>query len=78
MKDPNIKVEIKHSQSKNAWNVIGTIPGCKYKIARVPYHQDSKEGMEMYNTRQKNEALEHAEFICFCFNKSKQIVGGIF
>ena len=28
---------VKHSESKTAYNVIGTIPGLKYKIARCPY-----------------------------------------
>lgn len=28
---------MKHSESKTAYNVIGTIPGLKYKIARCPY-----------------------------------------
>ena len=34
---PKQKTEVKHSQSKNAWNVVGTGLGEKYKIARVPY-----------------------------------------
>lgn len=29
--------EVKHSQSKTAYNVVGTVLGCKYKIARCPY-----------------------------------------
>lgn len=68
-----MEVKIKHSESKTAWNIIGTIPGGKYKIARIPYHQDDKKGMEMYNTKQKVEALEHAEFIMFCFNNENKI-----
>lgn len=29
--------EVKHSESKPAYNVIGTVLGSKYKIARCPY-----------------------------------------
>lgn len=74
MENPNIKVKIKHSESKKAWNIIGTMPGEKYKIARIPYHEENGEGWEMYNTRQKAEALKHAEFIVFCFNNSNEIL----
>lgn len=74
MENPKINVKIKHSESKNAWNIIGTMPGKKYKIARIPYHQEEKEGWEMYNTRQKAEALKHAEWISFCFNNSDRII----
>jgi len=34
MKDPKINTEVKHSQSKDAWNVVGTTLTKKYKIAR--------------------------------------------
>ena len=68
MENPNIKVKIKHSESKTAWNIIGLKAGAKYKIARVPYYKSEGEDMEIYNTRQKVEALKHAEFIAFCFN----------
>ena len=61
-------VKIKHSESKNAWNIIGDIAGGKYKIARIPYHQNEEKGMEMHNTRQKADALNDAEFISFCLN----------
>ena len=66
--------KIKHSQSKNAWNIIGDIPGCKYKIARIPYYQSKEKGMDMYNTRQKSEALDDAEFISFCLNNRQSIL----
>lgn len=29
--------QVKHSESKAAWNVVGTKLGGKYKIARCPY-----------------------------------------
>jgi hypothetical protein len=66
--------KIKHSESKNAWNVIGDIAGSKYKIARIPYYQSKEKGMEVYNTRQKSEALEDAEFISFCLNNRQPIL----
>ncbi len=62
----SIKTEVKHSESKPAWNVIGTELGGKYKIARVPYCVI--DGDEILTTLNKNEALEHAMFISSCFN----------
>jgi len=29
--------DIRHSESKNAYNVVGTVLGGKYKVARCPY-----------------------------------------
>lgn len=63
----SIEVKVVHSQSKSAWNVIGTFPGQKYKIARIPYL--IVENSEILTTQNKNEALEHALFISECFNR---------
>lgn len=71
MKHPNLRTKVKHSESKNAWNVIGDVPGCKYKIARVPYLV--VDDSEILTTRNKAEALEHAMFISFCFNNPERI-----
>lgn len=71
MKHPDIKTKVKHSESKNAWNVIGDTLGGKYKITRVPYLL--LDGSEILNTRAKAEALEHAIFISFCFNNPNKI-----
>ena len=71
MKHPNLNVKVKHSETKDAWNIIGDIPGDKYKIARVPY--SLIDGNEIGNTRSKSKALEHALFIAFCFNNSNKI-----
>jgi len=71
MKHPKTETEVKHSQSKKAWNVIGTIPGRKYKIARVPYFHDKR--YPEISTKNKAEALEHAEFISWCFNHPDKI-----
>lgn len=70
MKNPKIKTKVVHSQSKPAWNVIGTQLSCKYKIARIPYIVTENE---VIATREKSEALNHAEFISFCFNNSDAI-----
>ena len=65
MKDiKDIKTEVVHSKTKNAWNIIGTKVGGKYKIARVPYFAQAC----------KIEAFRHAEFISFCFNNSDSIL----
>ena len=62
-----IQTTVKHSLSKPAWNIVGVMPGGKYKIARVPYLV--VEDDEILNTRNKAEALEHAMFISKCFNE---------
>jgi hypothetical protein len=72
MEDPKIEVEVKHSESKPAWNIIGTQPGKKYKIARVPYLVI--DGSEMSTEFHKSEALRHAKFISYCFNNSAEIL----
>ena len=73
MKDPNIKTRVVHSQSKSAYNVVGTNPGAKFKIARVPYFE-LKTDDPFVNDFNKDEAFLHAEFISFCFNNSKEII----
>ena len=55
-----MKTKVVHSQSKNAWNVVGEELGGKYKIARIPYEQC---GNDILNTRLKHEALEIAMHI---------------
>jgi hypothetical protein len=54
--------EIKHSQSKDAWNIIGTRPGGLYKIARLPYMQDKRMGAQ-WDEAQKAEQLVNAKLI---------------
>lgn len=71
MENPNIKTKVVHSESKTAWNVIGTSLGRKYKIARCPYLITNNE---IIDTIEKSEALKHAKFISQCFNKSGTIV----
>ena len=67
MTNPKIKTRVVHSQSKSAWNIIGSIPGDKYKIARIPY---SVTGNEVIDNINRVEAAKHAEFISYCFNNS--------
>lgn len=71
MKNPNIKTRVVHSQSKSAWNVIGTELGKRYKIARIPYG-DLKD--EVLSFRDKQEAFNIAEYISYCFNNSNEIL----
>lgn len=65
------KVKIKHSESKNAWNIVGDKGGLKYKIARLPYIMSTDEELNNIN---KAEAFMHAEFICYCFNHHDEII----
>jgi len=71
MKDPNIETKVVHSESKPAWNVVGTNIGKKYKIARVPYFTGSTEEVDKIN---RIEAKNIADFISYCFNNSKKIL----
>jgi len=71
MENPNTKTKVVHSKSKKAWNVIGTVPGKKYKIARVPYLDIDDEYLAFM---EKVEAFRHAEFISYCFNNSDKII----
>ena len=67
MELPKIHTRVVHSETLNAWNVVGTIPGLKYKIARIPYEQKETMGRD-FNEKEKMEAFEHATFISTCFN----------
>ena len=68
MKD--IKADVKHSQSKAAWNVVGLETGGLYKIARVSY---PVFGDEISDAIEKSDALERALFISKCLNNAERI-----
>jgi len=52
--------KVKHSESKNAFNVVGTVLGGNYKIARVPYFAI---GTPLANNRERLEAEANAKLI---------------
>tara|TARA_R110000822_G_scaffold25937_9_gene78474 strand:+ start:1158 stop:1352 length:195 start_codon:yes stop_codon:yes gene_type:complete len=62
-----MKLIVKHSKSKNAWNVVNRGLGEKYKIARFPYLviPDADE----MNEYVKNEAFELANIAADAINK---------
>ena len=68
--NPSIKTTIKHSETKPAWNIVGSKLSGKYKICRVPYLITDDDKANAYS---KNEAYLHAEFISTCFNNSDSI-----
>lgn len=70
MKNPNISTKVVHSQTKSAWNVIGTNLGLKYKIARIPYLVMNNQELSDMN---REEAFNHAVFISHCFNNADKI-----
>ena len=70
-----IRTVVKHSKTNDAWNVVGIDLGRKYKIARVPYVTHPND--EAISTMNKFEALEHAQFISYCFNHYKEIKSNI-
>jgi len=63
--------KVVHSESKTAWNIVGTLPGSLYKYARIPYH--ITEGSEILSTKEKYNALELALFLSKCIN-NKEII----
>jgi hypothetical protein len=75
MKNPKIKTKVVHSQTKSAYNIIGTSLGNKYKIARIPYLVNG-DLSEEWNNKEMDEAKNHAEFISYCFNNSDSILAG--
>ena len=64
-----INTKVVHSESKSAWNVVGTELGGKYKIATVPYVTVDDE---ILTACFRKDALEHANFISKCFNNYKK------
>lgn len=56
------KWEVKPSISKTAYNVVGTIPGEKYKIARCPYIRDEECNIA-WNELERKESLANANLI---------------
>lgn len=73
MENPKIKTKVVHSETKTAYNVIGTSLGEKYKIARIPYLVNDNLS-EKFNNKEMDEAKNHAEFISYCFNNSDLII----
>lgn len=55
--------EVKHSESKNAFNVVGTVLGGNYKIARCPYPVYDFAGAVDRNQRERDEAEANAKLI---------------
>lgn len=56
--------DVKHSESKPAFNVIGTALGGKYKIARCPYVVlQQGESRDILNDRECKEAEANAKLI---------------
>jgi len=53
--------KVKHSESKNAFNVVGTALGGNYKIARCPYFVDNR--LVEFSVRDKKECEANAKLI---------------
>ena len=51
--------EVKHSESKNAWNIVGTQLGGRYKLARCPYIVEPRM-TDKWNESEKAEQLANA------------------
>lgn len=54
--------KVQHSQSKTAYNVVGTVLGGKYKVARCPYIKDETLS-DAFNQREEQEAKADARLI---------------
>jgi hypothetical protein len=55
--------QVRHSDSKQAFNVVGTRLGGKYKIARCPYETDDKYEEAAANARLIAAAPEMVEML---------------
>lgn len=66
-----MKTKVIHSQTKIAWNVVNTKLGAKYKLARVPYVNNT--GDLISDERERNEAFQIAKFISDCLNMAEEI-----
>lgn len=53
--------KVKHSESKSSWNVIGTVIGLRYKIARCPYMVTNN--LKNINERERKEQEANAKLI---------------
>lgn len=59
---------VKRSESKPAFNVVGTKVGCKYKIARCPYISDDDKQEAEANAKLIAAAPELLEALQCLFN----------
>jgi len=64
-----METKVVHSQSKDAWNIIGELIGHDYKIARFPYL--TVPDSDILTTRNKANALERAMFVSKCLKDYK-------
>ena len=66
-----MKTKVIHSETKITWNVVNTKLGEKFKLARVPYLNNT--GSLIIDEKNRNEAFNDARFISLCFNNSEEI-----
>jgi len=52
--------KLKHSENNSQWNIIGSMVGGRYKIARCPYLVSD---FDWINEREKTEQLANAKLI---------------
>lgn len=64
-----MKCKIKHSESKSAWNVVGTMSGGRYKLARFPYSSCADNELTRQESRR---AKANAELFANAFHKDKE------
>lgn len=60
-----------HSETKPAWNVVNRKLGAKYKLARVPYLNDT--GNLTADEMERTKAFNLAKFISSCLNHETEI-----
>ena len=68
-----MKTKVVHSQTKAAWNIVGTTPGLTYKLARIPYHvRVDTENDDPINQEERKRAFKLAESISRFLNTASK------
>lgn len=86
MEHPNIKASVIADTNNYKYLVVGIEWGMKEIICEVPYevifwseeaalNSEYLSASKQMNDKNRNEALEHAKFISYCFNNPKNIIG---
>lgn len=67
-----MKTKVIHSQTKAAWNIVGTMPNDTYKLVRVPYYINGRVAIDdPINQEERKRAFKLAESISKFLNTAE-------